>query len=341
MKPSGLMRLGGALAFARQAVLALALLGAGSSAASWAQAVDQPGVVVTIKPVHALVSQVMEGVGTPVLIVEGNASPHTFTLKPSSASAIAKAEVFIRVSDELEPFTRKLVEGLPPSVSLLTLADDRLGIELLDLRQTGTFEPHDHEHGAHDVHAGHDENGHEGHAHQVKDPHIWLDPDNAKAIVKAVADVLSEKWPDKKEAFQANAARARARIDALSTDIAKDLKSVRGKPFVVFHDAYQYFEKRFDLSAVGSITVSPDQQPSAKRLTEVRAKIRELKAGCVFAEPAFQPKLLSAVTEDTGARTGTLDPEGQTLDPGPHLYDTLMRALSRDLVACLGTSPAP
>lgn len=353
MKPGRLKRIAAALASARQAVFALAALVAGVSAASWAQAADQPGVVVTIKPVHALVSQVMEGVGTPVLIVEGNASPHTFTLKPSGASAIAKAQVFIRVSDELEPFTRKLVEGLPPSVSLLTLADDRLGIKLLDLRQTGTFEPHHHDHEedhdehephagqAQNAHAGHDEEDREGHDQGVKDPHIWLDPENAKAIVKAVADVLSEKWPDKKDAFQANAERARARIDALSADIAKDLKSVRAKPFVVFHDAYQYFEKRFDLSAVGSITVSPDQQPSAKRLTEVRTKIRELKAGCVFAEPTFQPKLLAAVTEDTGARTGTLDPEGQTLDPGPQLYDTLMRALSRDLVACLGTSPAP
>lgn len=354
MKPGGLKRAAAALASARQAVVPLAALVAGVSAASsLAQAADQPGVVVTIKPIHALVSQVMEGIGTPVLIVAGNASPHTFTLKPSSASAIAKAQVFIRVSDELEPFTRKLVEGLPPSVSLLTLADDRLGIKLLDLRQTGTFEPHHHDHEedhdghephageAHEAHAGHGEEDHEGYDHEVKDPHIWLDPDNAKAIVTAVADVLSEKWPDKKEAFQANAERARARIDALSADIAKDLESVRAKPFVVFHDAYQYFEKRFDLSAVGSITVSPDQQPSAKRLTEVRAKIRELKAGCVFAEPAFQPKLLAAVTEDTGARTGTLDPEGQILEPGPKLYDTLMRALSHDLVACLGTSPAP
>ncbi len=146
MKPYGLRRIRVALAYARLPILVLAALVAGSSAASLAQEADQTSVAVTIKPVHALVSQVMEGVGTPVLIVEGAASPHTFTLKPSSASAIAEAEVFIRVSDELEPFTRKLVEGLPPSVSLLTLADDRLGIKLLDLRQTGTFEPHHHDH---------------------------------------------------------------------------------------------------------------------------------------------------------------------------------------------------
>ncbi len=306
----------------KRVVMALAAL-VGSFLAAPAAPAAEPDVVVTIKPIHSLVSQVMEGVGSPVLIVEGNASPHTFALKPSGARAIAKAQVFIRVSEHLEPFTRRLVEGLPRSVLLVTLADERLGVKLLDMRQTGVFEPHDHEHDREQEHG------------DLKDPHVWLDPENAKAIIGAVAGALSEKWPEKSEVFQANAERARRRIDALSAEIAEQVQGVQDKPFVVFHDAYQYFERRFGLPAAGAITISPDQQPSAKRLTEVRARIRELKAGCVFAEPSFQPKLLAAVTEGTGARTGTLDPEGQMLDPGPQLYDTLMRGLAHDLVACL------
>ncbi|MEZ5901072.1 MAG: zinc ABC transporter substrate-binding protein [Hyphomicrobiaceae bacterium] len=336
MEQSRLKRLGGFLALA---------WAAGHVFAAPAVAADEPDVVVTIKPIHALVSEVMEGVGKPVLIVQGSASPHTFTLKPSSASAISKAQVFVRVSEHLEPFTRKLVEGLPDSVTLLTLADQSLGVKLLDMRQTGTFEPHHHDHeGEHEGkepeqgEEGDDDHDHE--AGEVKDPHIWLDPDNAKSIVTAVARVLSEKWPEYKDKFQTNAEKTRARIDALDADIANQLKSVQSKPFVVFHDAYQYFDSHFGLSAVGSITVSPDQQPSAKRLTEVRAKIRELKAGCVFAEPTFQPKLLATVTEDTGARIGELDPVGQTLEPGPQLYDQLLQELAHNLVACLNAPAA-
>lgn len=353
---------------------AMAALGSVMVLVAPVRAADGDGaqVVVTIKPVHALVSEVMEGVGSPLLIVDGSASPHTFTLKPSTARAISNARVFIRVSEQLEPFTGRLVAGLPSSVSVLSLADKKLGVTLLEQRRTGTFEAHQHDesggdahndeahddHDGHDGHAGesadakahgeaseashaeaghadHDAAGADEHEDHFYDPHIWLDPENAKAIVTAVAGVLSEKWPDKKAIFEANAEKARARLDVLNADIGTLVKSVQDKPFVVFHDAYQYFERRFGLAAVGSITVSPNQQPSAKRLSEVRAKIKELKAQCVFAEPSFQPKLLAAVTEGTSARTGSLDPVGQSLTPGPQLYDVLMRGLARDLVACL------
>ena len=298
---------------------------------------DAPKVVVTIKPIHALVSQVMAGTGTPRLIVDGAASPHTFSLKPSAARAIQDADVFVRVSEDLEPFTRKLVDGLPATVMLLTLADPRLGVKLLDRRTAGTFEAHAdreggvHNHDAHDDHDAEDAAG--------KDAHLWLDPENGKAILAAVAKVLSVKWPAHATMFKANAETAAAHLDGLSKSIAADLASVKGKPFVVFHDAYQYFERRFGLSAVGSVTVSPDRLPSAKRLTEVRRKIASLGAACVFAEPGFQPNLLAAVTEGTHARTGELDPEGITLDPGPGLYDALLLNLARNIRDCLSASP--
>jgi zinc transport system substrate-binding protein len=280
-------------------------------------------VVVTIKPIHSLVARVMEGVGVPTLLVEGSASPHTFSLKPSHIRAIDAAGVFIRVSERLEPFTGKIVRSLPESVRLITLVDAP-GIKLLSQRQTGTFERQRHDHDAPDR-AG----------DSAKDSHIWLDPDNAKAIGLYVGVVLGERYPQHAARFKANAERLGAQIDALTAELEATTRPLRDKPFVVFHDAYQYFDDRFDLDAVGSITVSPDVQPSAKRLTELRQKLRSLQAVCVFAEPLFQSGLVAAVTEGTDARAGTLDPEGMSLPPGPQLYFTLMRNLAGSLKACL------
>lgn len=296
-------------------------------------AAEPPKVVVTIKPIHALVSQVMAGVGTPTLLVDGAASPHTFTLRPSTARAINEADVFIRTSESLEPFTHKITQALPPSVTVLTLAD-AAGVTLLDQRHGGTFEPHVHAHPIDEVHADGDE--HEDHDDdEGKDGHIWLDPQNAKAIVATVAKTLAARYPEHAEQFASNATALDQRLDALNQEIAAELRDAQSKPFIIFHDATQYFENRYGLDAVGSITVSPDIPPSARRLTEVRHKIVALGAVCVFSEPDFQPKLVAAVTEATAARSGTLDAEGLMLTPGPDLYFDLMRGLAHNLAGCL------
>lgn len=294
---------------------------------------DAPKVVVTIKPIHALVEKIMEGVGRPRLLIDGSASPHTFALRPSTARAINDADVFIRVSDTMEPFTRRIVSSLSPEVTVLTLADAP-GIHLLDRRNGGTFETHGHAH-ADDDHA-HDH--HEDEAdHAAKDGHIWLDPDNAKAIVADVGAVLAKRFPDHAARIAANAAALDRRIDTLKGELATILAPARGRPFIVFHDSTQYFERGFGVSATGSITVSPDVPPSARRLTDVRRKISSLGAVCVFSEPSFQPKLIAAVTEGTAARPGTLDTEAQLLTPGPDLYFKLMRGLANNLAGCLAT----
>ncbi len=315
-------------------VLRLAFCAAALVASQTAQAAA-PKVVVTIKPVHALVAGVMAGVGTPDLLVQGSASPHAFALKPSAAAAVHAADIFVRVSAAVEPFTVKLVQSLEPRVEVVTLSDAP-GMTLLDRRQGGTFEAHAHapetgagappQDGEHD---GDDED------EAGKDGHIWLDPVNAKAIVADIARVLSEADPADAAAYAANAATVAARIDTLSDEIANELSAVRGKPFVVFHDAYQYFEKRFGVDAIGSVTVSPDVLPSARRLSELRGKIKQLGAVCVFVEPNFQPALVAAVTEGTPARSATLDPEGQLLDRGPDLYDALMRGIASGMRNCL------
>jgi zinc transport system substrate-binding protein len=324
------------------AVLASALLATASPAAA------ELKVTVTIKPVHALVAQVMEGVGTPSLLVQGAASPHTYALKPSDARALNHADVFFRVSEAVEPFTRKIVSALPASVRTVTLAESP-GIELLDARTGETFETHDHaakrghahddghDHGAHDhdPHHEHDDHGHHGDAHGMHDGHVWLDPENARRMIAEIARVLAEASPADAGKFKDNAARADTALVALQAEIGRDLAPVKEKPFIVFHDAFQYFEHRFGLAAVGSITVSPEAQPSAKRLTEIRRKLAALQAACVFSEPQFQAKLVAAVTEGTSARAGTLDPEGALVEPGPAAYATLLRNLASGLTSCL------
>lgn len=292
-------------------------------------------VVVTTKPIHSLVSQVMEGIATPQLIVEGAASAHTFSLKPSAVRAIANAGLFVRVSNVAEPFTAKLVEDLPADVTVLTLADEKLGVALLPQRRAGSFQGHAHADGTPEP--GHAQLADAGDPYPdwMIDGHIWLDPENAKAIVRAVAAALSQKWPHEAAAFAANADKATARLDALQAETGRDLAGVKGKPFVVFHDAYQYFEHRFAIPAAGAITLSPDQPPSAKRLSDVRETIRALHAACIFAEPGFQPNLLAAVSEGSAARTASLDPEGQSLAPGPNLYEQLIRGLAGNLKSCL------
>lgn len=315
------------MALARQiAILTLLFTVTGASAAR----ADVP-VVATIKPIHSLAAAVMAGAGSPALLIDGAGSPHTFALKPSDARALQSARVVLRVSDRLEVFLNRVVKSLP-STTIVVAMDTAPGIKLLSMRSAGTFESHTHgprKAGSHSAKHDHD------HGEEGIDAHMWLDPENAKAIAHYIAHTLAAADPDKAARYRSNAAQLATRLDALSTELARDVASVGDKPFVVFHDAYQYFERRFGLAAIGSVTISPDNAPSAKRLTALRRKITQLKAQCIFAEPQFEPKLVATVAEGTGARVGTLDPLGAAIPSGPELYEMLMRSLASSLRSCL------
>jgi zinc transport system substrate-binding protein len=193
----------------------------------------------------------------------------------------------------------------------------------------------DHAHGE-AAEAGHDHAHDDGQGHDAAlDGHIWLDPDNARAMVTAIADALGSVDPANADTYAANAQALDAEIAALDGDLAARLAPVADRPFVVFHDAYRALEEHYGLNAVGSITVSPELRPGAARLVEIRERIAALDAVCVFAEPQFPPDLVDTVTEGLDARSGTLDPLGAELEPGTGLYADLMSGLARDLVACL------
>lgn len=338
------------MTLARTLLLSASLLVATSAAGHAA-----PKVVASIKPVHSLVASVMQGVAEPQLIIEGAGSPHTYSLRPSQARALQEADLIFWIGHELEAFLEKPVETIGTGAKSIELIDAH-GLVKLPFREGGAFEGHDHgEHGGghghadhdedkHDDHAGHDHDethGHDdghGHAHGAFDAHIWLDPENAKAMVSEIAEALSAADPDNAAAYEANAAKTVERIETMRTDIDARLAPLRGKGFIVFHDGYQYFEKRFGVTASGSITVSPEVMPGAERVTEIKARIGELGATCVFAEPQFEPKLIQVVTEGTDARSGVLDPLGAELADGPDLYFGLIDGLASSMEQCLGSN---
>ncbi|MFC3723805.1 zinc ABC transporter substrate-binding protein ZnuA [Neoaquamicrobium sediminum] len=309
------------------------------------------GVVASIKPVHSLVAAVMEGVGEPELLVKGAASPHAYALRPSEARALEQAKVVFWVGEGMETFLAGPLETLGGNARVVELVKAHDLVEL-DFREGGPFEAHDHgDHEGHDHAHGHDQDdgddhdggddhaheghGHEGHDHGAIDMHLWLDPSNAKAFVHEIEEALSAADPDNAATYEANADALNEKLDALIAETDAALAPVRGRGFVVFHDAYQYFENRFDIQAAGSITVSPEAIPGAQRLTDIRAKVAELGATCIFAEPQFEPRLISVVAEGTQARTGVLDPLGADLEDGPELYFELIRNLTTSLTTCL------
>jgi zinc transport system substrate-binding protein len=301
------------------------LLAGGLFAWSAAPAAAELKVVVTIKPLHALVAQVMTSAGSPELLVGGASSAHTYALKPSDAAKLSRADIFFRMSESMEPFTAKVARSLPKTVQVVTLQETK-GLKLLPRRTGATFEDHDH---------GHDHAEGHNHSHDVTDGHAWLDPGNAKMMVDRIAQALSAKEPTSATVFRSNADALKGKLDDLAAELARELKPLADKPYIVFHDALQYFERRYRLRVVGSISVSPEVPPSAKRLSALRKKITSLGAVCVFAEPQFDTRLVNNLVEGTRARTSTIDPEGGKIEPGPDLYFTLLRNLAQDLKSCL------
>lgn len=297
-------------------------------------ALAAPQVVATIKPLHSLVSGVMEGVGEPQLLIEGAASPHGFSMRPSDAAKLESAEIVFWIGEGMETFLAGPLDTLAADATQVEMMAVE-GISILPLREGGLFEPHshgdeDHAHGEGEAH-DHDD----GHDHEHGDAHIWLDPQNARLMVAAIADALIAADPDNAEAYNANGQELAARLDQLQQDVNAQIAPARGKPFFVFHDAYHAFENRFDIEATGSFTVNPEVSPGAGRLTEIQGVVAETGAACLFAEPQFSPQVIETVAEGTGARIGTLDPLGAEIADGPDLYFTLIETMATSLTDCL------
>ncbi len=370
----------------------LTLVASGAAVAS-----EPPAVVVSIKPLHGLAAALMEGVGEPLLLLDGTASPHGYSLRPSEARALSEADLVFWVGPTLEAFLVQSLDSLADQATVVT-ALEVPGMHLREAREGGVWEGHDHDHhgdahheddhhedAQHDddhhedehheeahhddehhedahheddhheeEHAGHgaeDEDHHEHHEEHAEadahhenhddhhiDPHVWLDPHNAEAMAQALAQALIASDPDHAETYRSNLAALEASLEALDQQLEETLHPVMDRPFIVFHDAYIYLEAPYQLTAAGSITVSPDQRPGARRVAEIRDLVEDRGAVCIFAEPQFSPALIDSITEGSEIGSGVLDPLGSAIDKGPKAYHQILLEMAENLESCLTVS---
>ncbi len=305
-------------------------------------------VVASIKPIHSLASYLMNGVAKPDLIVDGYASPHGFAMKPSHAKMLQNADLIFWVGEDVENFLEKPLGSIAKKAEKIELMQIK-GLQVLKFRERNIFDDHD-DHG-HDDHAkkedhddhgkkeDHDDHGkkedhdnHERHAHGEFDPHIWLDPINAKVILNEMVEHLIENDPKNEAKYKSNLDEALKDIDKLTIDVMTELSNSVSS--IVFHDAYQYFEKRFNVNILGAFTVNTDVMPGAEQLAEIREIIEHDKVACVFSEPQFNPDIIKAVAKDMNIKTGVIDPLGATLNPGKDLYFSLIKNMSASFKGC-------
>ena len=310
-------------------------------------------VVASIKPIHSLASYLMNGVAKPDLIVDGYASPHGFAMKPSHAKMLQNADLIFWVGEDLESFLEKPLGSIAKKAEKIELMQVK-GLQILKFRERNIFDDHDdhghddhgkkedhddHDHDSHakkdghddhDDHDGHDD--HEGHAHGEFDPHIWLDPINAKVILFEMSKHLIENDPKNEKIYRENLSKGYKEIDKLTKDVSSELSNSVAS--IVFHDAYQYFEKRFSVNILGAFTVNTDVMPGAEQLAEIREVIEHDKVACVFSEPQFNPDIIKAVAKDMNIKTGVVDPLGATLNPGKDLYFSLIKNMSASFKGC-------
>jgi len=428
-----------------------------------------PSVAVDIAPIHSLVSQVMEGVGRPNLLIPAGASPHQYTLRPSEAKALADAEVVFWVGEGLTPWLEKSLDNLAESAQKIEVLEVS-GTTTYPFREGVTFESHDdgEEEGHDDTHAfewagafklaageyvwtfakvngdyadpkmklvllasnldgeaaiehgektaeiliesraieqvhgdtltANDSNAYqlvfdtdknltefrivinkegvytvfaehapsefeageyffqtadqrdieplaqepdadadadEHHNHDGVDPHAWLDPGNAKIWINEINQVLSKHDPQNAKVYDQNAKQAIAELNTLIVTTRKKINSIEGLKFIVFHDAYQYFEKRFGISAAGSIALGDAEDPSPARIKEIRDTVKEIGVTCVFTEPQYNPGLVENVFEGTTVSViGVMDPLGASLPVGNSHYQQLIQGMVKSLSQC-------
>jgi len=300
---------------------------------------EAPKVVVDIAPVHSLVSMVMKGVGEPTLIIPANASPHDYTLRPSAAKALQNADIIFWMGSSLTPWLDRATTTLMKDAQMIALLDTEDTI-ILEVRDELTF---DADHGDHEEHEDHDEHDEhkdhvsehkDGHEHHGIDPHAWLSAKNASVWLSVIAAHLSEIDPKNKETYKTNAAVGQKDLTDLATDISKTLTGVQGRSFIVYHDAFQYFENDFNFTAAGAISPSDAAPVSPARIAAIRSMIEKEGIDCILSEPQYSQGLIQSVSSGTEVNLGIIDAIGAGITIGPDLYNTLMRNMAKTFADC-------
>ena len=293
-------------------------------------------VVTTIKPLHSLISRIMESRGEPQLIIEGTNNPHTFVFKPSHAEMLEEADIVFWIGEDLEAFMEKPLDSLAKNAKKIAFMESE-SIEKLKFREKNIFDDHD-DHDDHDGHEdehedeneGHDD--HDDHKHGEFDAHIWLDPENAKEMVKIIRDELIKIDPEGQRQYSVNTAGATLELDNLINNVEKELS--KDISYVVFHDAYQYFETRFGVTSAGALTLNPDVLPGAKQIADIQDLIRDKGIKCIFSEPQYNPKIIETLGNDMNISTGVMDPLGAFIEEGPSMYGELINGITNSIKEC-------
>ena len=334
---------------------------------------EVPDVVTDIAPVHGLVSQVMDGVGAPALLLRQGQSPHTYSMRPSDARSLENADLVFWIGEGLTPWLVKPLNALATgatSIELLEIED----LPLLSYAEDDDHDDHDDhddakdddhddhgdvkdgDHDDHDDHddakeedhdahdddaehaseeeADHDKSG-DHHHHGDVDPHAWLDPQIAQVWLGSIADALSTADPENAAAYQKNAKVAQMGLSKLDADLMADLVTIQKEPFVAFHDAYGYLEARYGLTNAGTVSPGDATRPGAAQILRLKKEIAERDIRCGFAEPQYDPALLKVAGEGSQLEISVLDPLGTDLELGVGFYPNLMRALAGSLIDCL------
>jgi zinc transport system substrate-binding protein len=291
---------------------------------------EVPNVVASIAPIHSLVASVMQGVGEPELLIPANVSEHDYALRPSDVGTIAGADLVVWVGESLESY---LVRPLETE-----------GVANLELIDAGGVEPQPYGHvpehddlPAQEHEAVHEAEGSHDHHHLALDPHIWMDPVRAEAIVNAVAERLAEVDPPNADRYRANSADTTAELAALDREIRDRLAPVAEKPFITFHDGYSYFVERYGLNQVGQLAMHPEARPGAATVAALRDMVAAEGVTCAFAEPQFQAGALQRLVSSAAITIATLDTLGAGLEPGPELYATLLQKNAKAVEECLSS----
>lgn len=319
------------------------LSAAAAAVAAGAALAEVPRVATDIAPVHGLAARVMQGLGAPDLILPPGASPHGYAMRPSEARALEQADAVFWIGAGLTPWLGAAIGQLAPDARVTGLLEVPGTVRLM-FREGVAFEAHPHG----DADENHREQpGEDGHGHgndhseahgdhgdDSIDPHAWLAPENGKRWLDVIAAELSALDPDNAGAYAANAAAGKTEIDAAAAKAAAALEPLQSKGFIVFHDAYQYFEQSFGLAAAGAISLGDASEPGPARIAEIRDKVADLGIACVFSEPQFNPGLVATVLDGTAAKTVVIDPVGTAIAPGPGFYPALLQELGQAMAAC-------
>lgn len=280
----------------------------------WGVNAQAMSVLSSVKPINLIVQELTAGVATSSYLVPSGASPHDYALRPSDMKKIQKADTIVWYGNDLEPFLSKVLENKKNIITVSQFPS----VEFYH------FDKHDE-----------DEHAHEGHHHHNTDPHFWLGPKETLGVAKEITKQLIKIDPLNKDQYQSNLAQFEKKLTQVVKTISTQLAPVKSKGYFVFHDAYGYFERYFDMNNLGHFTVSPDRKPGAKTLIKIKKSLVSQQAVCVFSEPQFEPAIVTTITRGTDVHKGELDPLAIQQGEVPGAYFNFLLTISNELESCL------